>query len=75
MKIKVDRVESDYAVCEMPDGSFTNIPINDIPFETKEGDILELTEAGAYFLENEKEKIQKKNFNRMNKLFSKNDLQ
>jgi len=75
MKIKVDRVESDYAVCEMPDGSMKNIPINDIPFETQEGDILELTESGAYFLENEKLEKQKKNFDRMNKLFSKNHLQ
>ena len=62
MKIKVDRVEALCAVCEMPDGSMKNISVNDLPSGTQEGDILELTESGVYFLENEKREKQKKNF-------------
>ena len=75
MKVKVDRIEGKFAVCEMSDGSMKNVSVNDLPIETQEGDILELTDSGMYFLEKEKKEKQKKNFDRLNKLFSKNDLQ
>lgn len=39
MKYTVDRIESGYAVCELENGSFSDIPLNEIP-PVKEGDIL-----------------------------------
>lgn len=42
MKVIIDRFEEGFAVCEDEDMSITYIPINKIPQEAIEGDILEV---------------------------------
>lgn len=39
MKYIVDRIESGYAVCELENGKFTDLPLNEIP-PVKAGDVL-----------------------------------
>ncbi len=39
MKYIVDRIESGYAVCETENGSFSDIPLNELP-EVRAGDVL-----------------------------------
>lgn len=39
MKYIVDRIESGYAVCQTENGSFSDIPLNELP-KVKSGDIL-----------------------------------
>lgn len=39
MKYIVDRIESGYAVCQTENGSFSDIPLNELP-EVKSGDVL-----------------------------------
>ena len=46
MKYTVDRIESGYAVCELENGSFSDIPLNEIP-PVKEGDVLVVDEKAA----------------------------
>lgn len=43
MKYSIDRFEGDYAVVELSDGLFVNIPISAIPIEAKEGDTIKVT--------------------------------
>ena len=38
----VDRIEGDYAVCELLDGSMVNIPVKDFKEKVSEGDIFDL---------------------------------
>ncbi len=53
VRLIIDRFESDYAVCEMEDRSFINIPKNKLPLEAKEGDCITL-EDGSYSLDYER---------------------
>lgn len=39
-KAVVDRIEGDFAVCEMQDGTMSDIPLSDIPAEATEGSVL-----------------------------------
>ena len=49
-KISVDRIEdSKYAVCELPNNTTLSIPLSFIPFEIKEGDILNCSFDGFEF--------------------------
>lgn len=41
MIITVDRIESEFAVCEREDGSIADIPLSKLPSEIKEGSVLE----------------------------------
>jgi hypothetical protein len=47
MKYIVDRIESEYAICEAEDRSMTDIPICDLPSGIKEGDHIGL-DGGIY---------------------------
>lgn len=40
MIITVDRFEGDFAICEHEDGTFKDIPLNELPAETTEGSVL-----------------------------------
>ena len=44
-KYTIDRFEEDFAVCEASDQRMVNIPFEDIPEDSKEGDILVFTEG------------------------------
>lgn len=45
MKIIIDRFEGEYAVCELPDGSFVQIPAAVLP-GAHEGDVAEIRICG-----------------------------
>ena len=59
----VDRIEGDYAVCELLDGSMVDIPVKDFREKVSEGDIfdLEVTSVNGKLNYN----IQKKNLEEM----------
>jgi len=42
MKYTIDRFEGDFAVVELLDGKFVNIPRSAIPKEAKEGDVIQV---------------------------------
>ena len=39
----VDRIEADFAVCEIEEGSFADIPLKALPNDVKEGDIIHIS--------------------------------
>jgi len=43
MNLIIDRFEGGYAVVELPDRTFVNIPKKALPEEAKEGDIITIT--------------------------------
>lgn len=45
IKYTIDRFEEDFAVCEASDQRMVDIPFEDIPADSVEGDILEYTEG------------------------------
>jgi hypothetical protein len=42
MNYTIDRFEGDFAIVELPDGKFVNIPKSAIPKEAKEGDVIQV---------------------------------
>jgi len=57
-RLIIDRFESDFAVCEMEDKNFVQIPKFKLPLGVKEGDCI-IEEEGTYSLDNER-KIERK---------------
>ena len=69
MRLVIDRFEGMYAVCELENGEFADVPKEDIPKEAKEGDILIKTDNG-YCVEKEETEAKRKEIKqRMNRLF------
>lgn len=50
MRIIVDRIEGEYAVCELEDGSMKDIALSELPSETEEGSVLIFTD-GEYIID------------------------
>ncbi len=46
MKYSVDRIEENIALCEDDDGNALKLPLNELPQNIREGDIIEKTENG-----------------------------
>ena len=69
MKLIIDRFEGIYAVCELENGEFIDVPKEDIPKEAKEGDILIKTDNGYCVDKMATENKRKEIKERMNKLF------
>lgn len=68
-EIVVDRIEGEFAVCEMPDEREKAIPLSSLPEGVKEGSVLDFIN-GAYVINKEKEKERRKsNFDLQNQLF------
>ena len=69
MRLVIDRFVGMYAVCELENGEFIDVPKEDIPKEAKEGDILIKTDNGYCVdktsTENKRKEIERK----MNRLF------
>ena len=42
MRVVIDRIEGNFAVAELPDGSMKNLPLEFVP-DCKEGDIVYIT--------------------------------
>lgn len=63
MKYTIDRFEGDFAVIELEDGRFANVPMVAIPVEAKEGDIIQVsidsdeTESRKLFIEQKMSKL------------------
>ncbi|MEA4815786.1 MAG: DUF3006 domain-containing protein [Lachnospiraceae bacterium] len=53
MKLTIDRIEEDFAVCEDENKNMLNIKLSEIPFEVNEGDIIGLSENSFTRLEKE----------------------
>lgn len=45
LKYTIDRFESDFAICEASDQRMVNIPFEDIPANSVEGDVLKYVEG------------------------------
>ncbi len=58
MKVVIDRIEQGYAVCELPDGSMKNMPLEFLP-ECKEGDVV-VIEIDKKETEDRQSRIKKK---------------
>lgn len=50
MEYYVDRIEDGFAVCETPDGAVLRLPLETLPPDVKEGDVLRETD-GAFTLD------------------------
>lgn len=60
----VDRIEADFAVCEIEEGNFADIPLKALPDGIEEGDVIKIS------VETEETEKRKKNINHlMNSLF------
>lgn len=60
----VDRIEADFAVCEIEEGYFADVPLKALPDGVKEGDVLNIS------VEDEETERRKSNINNlMNNLF------
>jgi hypothetical protein len=66
MKVTVDRIEGDYAICELENRQMINIPLKDIPFLLKEGDVIEIN-GNSYKFDAEETKKKKKKIEDMTK--------
>lgn len=53
----VDRIEADFAVCEIEEGSFADIPLKALPNGVKEGDVIHIS------VEHSETEKRKKNIN------------
>lgn len=69
MKLIIDRFEGIYAICELENGAFIDVPKEDIPKEAKEGDILIKTDNGYCVDKTATENKRKEIKERINKLF------
>ncbi len=69
-ELVVDRIEGNFAVCQMPDESEKVIPLSELPNGVKEGTVLDLCD-GAYVINEAKEKDRRKsNFDLQSQLFN-----
>ena len=71
-KLSVDRIESNFAVCEKDDGTMLNILLDELPSNIKEGNILLIDDNGKIKLDEQAEKARKLEIlNLQNSLFDK----
>ena len=57
----VDRIEADFAVCEIEEGRFADIPLKALPNGVKEGDVIHIS------VETEETEKRKNNINNLMK--------
>lgn len=69
MKSIIDRLEEEYAVCELENGETINIPRKDLPHEVKVGMVLNGLEIGY----EETREIRNRIKGKMDKLFAKGE--
>lgn len=68
-KAVVDRIEGDFAVCEMQDGTMSDIPLSDIPAEATEGSVL-FESDGKWIVDKQEEEEKRERIRRkMDNLF------
>lgn len=60
MKVIIDRIEGNIAVCEKEDGSFVDIDVKELPADAKQGDVVTI-ENGTSYVDKEETSERKKN--------------
>jgi hypothetical protein len=71
MQMIIDRFEDDQAVCEKPDRTMTNIPVDKLPPEAREGDVL-IVEGESIRIDSAETERRKKSIEeRMSRLWKK----
>lgn len=69
-ELVIDRIEGEFAVCELPDKSEITLPLSSLPKGVKEGAVLDVYD-GAYVINEKKEKERRKaNFDLQSQLFN-----
>ena len=71
MSMTVDRIEGDFAVCELENGEIKNIPLENLPFGIKEGNIISEHEKGFFIDVFEEQERIKRIEEKIKKLFNK----
>lgn len=71
MSMTVDRIEGDFAVCELENGEIKNIPLENLPFGIKEGNVISENENGFFINVFEEQERIKRIEEKMKKLFNK----
>lgn len=66
MRLIIDRIEEEYAVCELENRQMKNIPLKDIPFIPREGDVL-IVDGNNYRFDVEETERRKKKIEEMTK--------
>ncbi|MBQ3004720.1 MAG: DUF3006 domain-containing protein, partial [Clostridia bacterium] len=66
MKVTIDRIEGEYAVCELPDGTMKDVLLSELPDSAKEGSVIEISDSAPVLSENDETDKRKKNFARLN---------
>lgn len=56
MRYVIDRIEGPIAVCEGPDRTMHNLPLDDLPVGIKDGDIIEDTGTRFVLVDNSDER-------------------
>lgn len=70
----VDRIEEGFAVCECEDLSHISVPVDNFPFEIKEGMMIRLLSDGTYErAEDEETEMRKKIIALQNRLKNKDE--
>ena len=70
MKLYVDRLEGELAVCETETGERLTLALDDLPDGVREGSVLEQDETGSFVLDAEaEEKRRRELFDRQEDLF------
>ncbi|NCC86264.1 MAG: DUF3006 domain-containing protein [Clostridia bacterium] len=71
-RLSIDRIESNFAVCEKDDGTMLNILLDELPSNVQEGNILLIDDKGKIKLDEQAEKARKSELlNLQNSLFDK----
>ena len=58
MRVIIDRIEEEFAVCEKDDTKMVNIELKNIPGKPKEGDVLDV--EGSFIIINKSETAKRK---------------
>ncbi|HIT89536.1 MAG TPA: DUF3006 domain-containing protein [Candidatus Merdenecus merdavium] len=69
MKLVIDRIEGELAICQQEDRKMMEIPLQDLPFGVKEGDILLYSKDGIKVLADERKALEEELKKRMDRLF------
>lgn len=65
----IDRIEGDFAVCELENREMVNIEISKLPKDIYEGAVISENENGYFIDKEEEEKIKKSIEQKMKRLF------
>ncbi|NMP36902.1 MAG: DUF3006 domain-containing protein [Clostridiales bacterium] len=72
MRVIVDRIEGEFAVCELADGIMIKLVLTQLPADVKEGSVLDVEDDGTTVINKEAEEQRKKGLLKLqNELFGK----